>query len=106
MPRRYTDTTLSLLVKNRDLSNASHVYVTICQYIPEDVSNTTSGFNMGINSKKETTIEATSVSYSNPNTVIVINLTQEQNALFEEGFVLLQVNWIYSNNKRKATIVK
>lgn len=109
MTRRYTDATLTLLVKNRDLTSASHVYVTISQYIPDDLINSNAGVAFyGGNQfdKKKITIESTNVSYANPNTVVVINLNQEQNAMFKEGYVRIQINWIDSSNKRKATVVK
>lgn len=109
MTRRYTDQTLTLLVKNRDLRNSSGVYITISQYTPEDViQNTTSAsFYSGTSyDKTELTLQAKSVSYSNPNSVVLVDLTQEQNALFKEGYVRIQINWIDSSHKRKATVVK
>lgn len=109
MTRRYTDTTLTLLVKNTDLRTARNVYVTICQYSPDDLATTNfQSINSGINSydRKEVTIQSNSVTYSNPNTTVIVNLTQEQNAMFKEGHVRVQINWIDSSGKRKATVVR
>lgn len=109
MTRRYTDTTLTLLVKNRDLSNAQHVYVTISQYIPDDVdlANTGSSWNYSnMFDKKEITIESNSISYTDPNTIVIVNISQEQNGQFKEGYVRIQINWIDQSGKRKATVVK
>ena len=109
MTRRYTDTTLTLLVKNRNITTASHVYVTLSQYIPDDVNGSSTDltfYSGGFFRKKKLTIESSSVSYSNPNTIVVINLTQEQNAMFQEGYIRIQINWIDSSNNRKATVIK
>jgi hypothetical protein len=106
MTRRYTDTTLTLLVKNTDLRTARQVYVTISQNLPEDLDpseNGTYGVPFG---KNEITIQANSVSYSSPNTIVIVYLTQEQNAQFKSGYVRMQINWIDNAGKRKATVIK
>ena len=110
MPRRYTDTTLTFLVKNTNLSSARKVYVTISQYIPDDLSqaNLNSSVYSGGSTyaKEEITVQSNSVAYSSPNTIVIIDLTQEQTARFKNGYVRCQVNWIDSTGKRKATAVK
>lgn len=108
MTRRYTDQTLTLLVRNQNLTTARKVYVTISQYIPEDtVSNSTDSlYGSSAYDRKELTIQSNSVTYSNPNTTVIVQISQEQNAMFKEGYVRVQINWIDSAGKRKATIVK
>lgn len=110
MTRRYTDTSLTFLVKNRDLRNASHVYVTFSQHIPEDLTPDDIGslYNIaGGNHTVETiTIEASNITYSSPNSLVIIDLSQAQTSNFQEGFVRVQVNWLDSSGKRKATVTK
>lgn len=51
----------------------------------------------------EITVRPTSTSFIGDNTVLVSSLTQEQTALFEPGFVQVQVNWKTSDGARHAT---
>ncbi len=106
MTRRYTDTTLTLLLKNVNLSSARQVYVTISQNAPEDIDPSDGNGYNALFDKKEITIQSNSVSYSSPNTTVVVNLTQAQNSQFKTGYVRLQVNWIDSSGKRKASVIK
>ena len=109
MPRRYTDSSLTLLVRNLDLRSARKVYVTISQYQPVDCypsdygSGYTSGGPFG---KQETTIQVSNITYTSPNTLLVVNLTQQNTAAFKSGYLRVQVNWIDSSGKRKATVIK
>lgn len=107
MTRRYTDASLTLLVRNTDLRNMRHVYVTFSQYIPEDVKGDDAPMSFGNLSKKETvTIETTNVTYNNPNTLVVVALNQQNSSKFKTGYLRVQINWIDTNNKRHATVVK
>lgn len=108
MTRRYTDSSLTLLVKNKNLTSASHVYVTFSQYSPEDVRADDAGsiYRGGLASKESVTIECTNVSYVSPNSVLVVALNQEQSSKFKNGYLRVQVNWLDSGNKRHATVVK
>ena len=51
----------------------------------------------------EITVRPTSKSFIGDNTVLVSSLTQAQTALFEPGFVQVQVNWKTSDGTRHAT---
>ncbi len=51
-------------------------------------------------------VQASSVTYDDPDTTVEVDLTQEQTGKFQSGQVQVQLNWLYPNGKRDAVEVK
>ena len=84
MATQYTTPTLKLLVEDADLTDC-RVFVSLQQR------------------GAELDLEADSVAHDSPDTIIRVRLTQAQTALFSEGRVRVQVNWITPDGYRDAT---
>ena len=54
---------------------------------------------------RELDVEADTITYDGEDSIVSVELTQAQTAAFREGRKLLvQINWIYLNGKRDATV--
>lgn len=51
-------------------------------------------------------VKATEVSYDGSDSTVTVELTQEQSGRFREGKALVQINWVYPDGKRDATVKK
>lgn len=47
-----------------------------------------------------------SVEFDGTDSIVTVSLTQRQTARFHEGKVQVQINWLYPNGKRDATVKK
>lgn len=55
---------------------------------------------------RELDVEPVSVALDGEDTVLTVDLTQEQTAAFREGAVKVQVNWVTQEGRRDATVIK
>lgn len=86
---RYTTPAIPLTIEGKDIT-AHDIYVT---------------FEQGSLELTKTGTDLV-VSFSDPDTLITVTLTQEETAAFSEAPVTVQVNWITSSGVRGATVKK
>lgn len=105
---RYTTPLLSFFIKDYELIDTDNIYATFADKM-RGVFLTVNNMESPVSGTRGVVVNEVGynqieISHKNGGTVVDINLTQEQTALFPtDQIVSVQVNWVMSNGRRLAT---